>query len=201
MENQSIRRGTIAVLTLALGAGIFAACSSLPFAPPLSKPSPTSVSEGDTVRAFFTVGDAEPFESEAYVGAERPVPNDAGLEERLRIALQELVKGPTEKERNEKLASIFSAETAGLVKKVVVADGKARVDFRDFRMIIPKAGTSSGGISFQFSLNLTVFQFPDIRQVSYSIEGSCASYWEVLQVEVCRPITREAWDKAWNSLD
>ncbi len=47
------------------------------------------------MRAFFTFGDAEPYESEAYVGAERAVPKDAGVEERLRIVLQELVKGPT----------------------------------------------------------------------------------------------------------
>ena len=94
------------------------------------------------------------------------------------------------------MASIFSDETAGLVKKVVVAGGKARVVFRDFRRIIPKAGTSSGGIAFQFSLNLTVFQFADVKQVSYSIEGSCASYWEFLQVEVCRPVTRESMGKS-----
>ena len=196
-----MRRAALAVLTLVLGGGIFAACSSLPFAPPSSKPSPTSVSDGDTVRAFFTFGDAEPYEREAYVGVERAVPKDAGVEERLRIVLQELVKGPTSSERLEGLASWFTDETAELVRKVVVVGGKARVVFRDFRRIIPDVSTSSGGIAFQFSLNLTVFQFAEVKQVSYSIEGNCARYWKFLQVEVCRPVTRERWEKGWNSLD
>ena len=205
MENQSIRRGTIAVLTLALGAaGLLAACSwAIPLVPPLSEPSPMpSFRHEGSVWVFFLSKDGDAYDKSMFVGAERPVRDDAGIEERLRIALQELVKGPTKKERNEGLASMFSAETAGLVRKIVVAGGKARVDFRDFRTIIPQAGTSNGGFDFQFSLNLTVFQFTEIEQVRYSIERDCQRYWEVLQAELCQPpITREAWDKAWNSLD
>lgn len=83
-----------------------------------------------------------------------------------------------------------------------VVDGKARVDLRDFRELIPQVSTSYARVYFQFSLNLTVFQFAEIEGVQYTIDGDCTLYWEFLQAGECRPpVTREAWDKAWNSLN
>jgi hypothetical protein len=206
-------RSKLVLLGLLLTLGL-AACSktTTPHAIPSNDVSddPLGVSSSTTpvtkedgiVRSFFLIKGSDPYKRSAYVGAERPVPDDAGIEERLRTAMEELVKGPTTKEGKEKLASMFSGETAELVRKVVVVDGKARVVLRDFREVIPHVSTSTGGVAFQFSLNLTVFQFDEIEQVQYTIEGNCHRYWVFLQAGECRPpISREAWDGSWDSIE
>ncbi|MPZ69234.1 MAG: hypothetical protein GEU71_06845 [Actinobacteria bacterium] len=159
--------------------------------------STTPEAEDGTVYVFFMAKDALlPYEKSAYVATERPGPNDATTEERLRTALAELVRGPTSKERSEGLQSTFSDKTARLLNNVEVVGGRASVDFRDFRKVIPEVSTSHAGVAFQFALNFTVFQFGEIKQVEYSIEGSCKRYREFRQAEVCQPPrTRESWDK------
>lgn len=163
-----------------------------------TSPTPPDSDEGRTVYVFFLPEDALwPGDKSAYVPVERPVKDDVGTEGRLRLALAELVKGPTSEERSEGLVSMFSEETAGLVNSVEVIDGRAIVDFRDFRQIIPQVSTSHAGVAFTFTLNFTVFQFDEIQEVNYTIEGACSRFWVFLQAGECRSaVTREAWDQA-----
>lgn len=182
-------------------AGLLAACTSddRPPTPSSGNPSvtPSLIDEG-AIYVFFTTEDALlPYDKSAYVQVERARRrDDATVEESLRLALKHLLKGPTSRERSQGFQSSFSDKTAGLPNKVEVVDGKALVDLRDFTKLIPEVSTSHAGAIFKFSLNLTVFQFDEIEQVQYSLEGNCKRYWEFLQAEVCRPpITRTAWDK------
>lgn len=160
-----------------------------------SDEQPTVTPTSGGVYVFFLREDAEPYDKSAYVPSERPAGDDTSAQGRLRSALSELVGGPTPKERSGGLTSVFSESTAGLVNKVEVVDGHAVVDFRDFTQQIPQVSTSTGGITFMFQLNLTVFQFDEIQQVDYLMEGDCSRFWQFLQAE-CQTITREAWDEA-----
>lgn len=170
--------------------------SPAPSGSPSTSPTPHDSDEGRTVYVFFLPEDALwPDDKSEYAPLERPVKDDVGTEGRLRLALAELVKGPTSEERSEGLVSMFSEETAGLVNSVEVVDGRATVDFRDFRQIIPQVSTSHAGVAFTFTLNLTVFQFDGIQQVDYLIEGDCSRFWRSLEAE-CQIVTKEAWDRA-----
>ena len=57
----------------------------------------------------------------------------------LTAALQALLAGPTEAERQQGLTSWFSAETADALRSARVEDGLAIVDLRDVSSIIPNA--------------------------------------------------------------
>lgn len=107
-------------------------------------------------------------------------------------ALQELVGGPTEPERDAGFHSFFSQETAGSVRSVVVdADGVARIDFTDFSTIIPNASSSAGSGDLLAQLRLTIFQYPTIREARLSFDGSCEAFWNWLQ-RGCQPLVPAA---------
>jgi hypothetical protein len=56
------------------------------------------------------------------------------------------------------------------------------VNFRDLRPVIPNASTSAGSQILLRELDATVFQFPSVRSVEYRINGSCAAFFEWLQL-------------------
>lgn len=83
----------------------------------------------------------------------------------------------------------FSAETAGALRDVSVADGHATVDFEDLSALIPNASSSAGSALLLDELNSTVFSIADIESVEYRMEGSCARFWEWLQYD-CQTVQR-----------
>jgi hypothetical protein len=56
------------------------------------------------------------------------------------------------------------------------------VSFGDLRPIIPNASTSAGSQLLLAQLDATVFQFSTVRSVEYRIDGSCARFFEWLQL-------------------
>jgi hypothetical protein len=99
-------------------------------------------------------------------------------------ALGALVHGPTPGEREGGITSFFSAETAGILESVSVEEGRAVVNFRDFRPLIPNASTSAGSLAFLTELNGAVFQNTaedEVEEVEYRLEGSCDDFWAFLQ--------------------
>lgn len=116
---------------------------------------------------------------EAPAPVRRPIPDTTPP---LRAALEWLVQGPTPEERVSGIRSWFSEETAGSLRAVEVdSAGRAIVDFRDLRPLIPNASSSFGSTMLLRELNGTIFQFPEIRSVEYRMEGSCDLFWEWLQ--------------------
>ena len=105
-----------------------------------------------------------------------------GLEGDPGDALTQLLAGPTTDEQAQDLRSWFSAETAGMLNGLTVADGVAAVDFADFSGIIPNASSSCGSAGLLAQLDNTVLQFPQVDEVVYSFDGDRAAFYEWLQL-------------------
>ena len=99
----------------------------------------------------------------------------------LTAALQALLAGPTEAERQQGLTSWFSAETADALRSARVEDGLAIVDLRDVSSIIPNASTSLGSTMMLQALNGTVFSAADADSAEYRFDGSCDAFGEFVQ--------------------
>lgn len=112
-------------------------------------------------------------------------PTDAPLEP----AIRALMAGPTNAEIEQGFDSHFSAITAAAFHRVEIReDGLAIVDMFDFSRQAP-AGADAGGAQLLGELNLTVFQFHQIRSVVYRFEGSCTRFWEWLD-QSCLTVRR-----------
>jgi spore germination protein GerM len=140
------------------------------------------------VQVYFT--NASTFLPEPVV---RYIPRTDNRAVLVHSTLKELVKGPTESEKNAGLTSWFSAETAGTVKGVAAAMGEFEVDVTRWKALIPNASSSAGSRMLLAELNGTVFQFDFVDSVTYTLDGDCAAFWEWLQME-CRTVTRAEWE-------
>jgi len=125
---------------------------------------------------------------EEPVQVRRPVSLPLGPDEmepapeiRLEQALTALVHGPTPAESEMGLTSFFSSETGDVLQGVTVEEGRAVVDFHDFRALIPGASSSAGSLAFLRELNGTVFAAAPVAEVEYRLEGSCTEFWAFLQ--------------------
>lgn len=130
-----------------------------------------------TVKVFFT---PEGSECDVVRSVRRTVP----MPRVLTGALRQLLAGPTAAERARGLTSVFSEETAGMLRSVAIRDGVAFVDFRDLRPVIPNASTSCGSASLLSQLDATATQFPTVMRARYAINGSEAAFYEWLQRNV-----------------
>ena len=91
-----------------------------------------------------------------------------------RAALTELLKGPTSRESNEGIVSPFSADTAGTLNDVTIADRRARVDFADFSDVVGSDSCRKSAIID--ALNRTLSQFPNIDTIQYSFDGDVGDF-------------------------
>ena len=89
--------------------------------------------------------------------------------------------------------------TKEVVQSVTIEDGVATIDFLSFPS---SAGASCGGTMFWGSLNSTVFQFDSVRAARYRFNGSCETFYRVLQ-STCRGgpnfdgvFTRNEWERS-----
>jgi hypothetical protein len=144
------------------------------------------------VQVFFNRDD--PDECAAVRGFARTVP--AGTDP-MRFAFDELVKGPRTSEMDDGAFSFFSPATAGMVRSVTTDGNVLVVDFDDFRDVLGPAGanTSCGSAALVGQLNATAFQFEEIDEVRYELEGSCQVFGEWLQSD-CIEIDRSDWEAA-----
>lgn len=142
-------------------------------------------SEGE-VLVFFTCGSVPT----APVSAVARATDAEVLENRLLVALEQLVAGPTVDEQATGLRSWFSSDTAGALQEVRVDDaGFAEISFADFSTVIPNASTSAGQRQLLAELEATVFQFREVTSVELQFEGNCAAFWGWLQ-STCAPLER-----------
>lgn len=143
---------------------------------PLSVANAASAADTADVQVFFTVPDGDCDEVAPF---DRAVRTPAVLTR----ALRRLLAGPTAAEASE-TATLFSNATRGMLESVNLRDGVAHVDFADLRSVIPNASTSCGSAGLLAQLDATVFQFPAVIQVRYSIEGSEEAFYHWLQRDV-----------------
>jgi spore germination protein GerM len=99
----------------------------------------------------------------------------------LTAAMRDLVAGPTPAERKRGYRGFFSATTANTVRRVVLKNGVASIDFADFSTLIPNAASSCGSMVILAQLDRTARQFPAVKRAIYSFEGSRRAFYEWLQ--------------------
>jgi spore germination protein GerM len=138
------------------------------------------------VLVFFTCGSV----ATAPVSAATRATEAQMLEDRLVVALQQLLAGPTVDEQATGLRSWFSSDTAGALKEVRVDDaGYAEINFTDFSTVIPNASTSAGQRQLLSELEATIFQFREVTSAELQFDGNCAAFWGWLQ-GTCIPLER-----------
>ncbi|GIU91627.1 MAG: hypothetical protein KatS3mg011_0533 [Acidimicrobiia bacterium] len=94
----------------------------------------------------------------------------------------------------ELLVREFGLSPSMLQTAELAGDGTAVVDFSAvLPEVIPNASTSAGSASLLGSLNATVFQFPEVERVIYSLDGDCEAFWGWLQ-SACDPVERQDWE-------
>ena len=142
-------------------------------------------SETMTVKVFFvdTVDNENIDDCDKVRAVERTIPKTLGV---AKAALNELFKGPTEKERENGLSSLFSEKSAGILRSIKVKDGAAYVNFKDW--VIPNFGvatTSCGSAAFFAEVENTLKQFPTIKKIFYAIEKDPMEFYEWMQIGEC----------------
>lgn len=144
----------------------------------------TTTVQGEIVQVVFAAEDQSDCSNVAAV--------DRSLDEAadpMKAVFELLVAGPTTDEIAAGAVSMFSNETAGMLRSVELSSGLLTVDFEDLRPVIPNASTSCGHFSLIAQLNGTAFQFPEVERVTYQIEGSCHTFFNWLQSD-CREYPR-----------
>jgi hypothetical protein len=149
------------------------ACAEQEDAPELDIPE-------DSIAQADSVGELRP--------SSQPASQNVSAE--LEASLRDVVRGPTQAERDAGAQSWFSEKTANALKSVTMdAAGHAMVDFEDLRTLIPNASSSAGSEMLLRELNTAVFAFPSVNSVEYRINGSCDVFGEWIQVG-CKGYTR-----------
>ncbi|MGH2690477.1 MAG: GerMN domain-containing protein [Actinomycetota bacterium] len=134
------------------------------------------------VHVYFFCGQANFQEEKDAVAVPRVVPKTKAV---LRSALEELLKGPTEAERNAGLTSSFSGETADFLTRVSVTDGVATIDFSKRLGAMSNISTSSASQMLLLSVDLTVKRFKGIDRAIYRLEGDRGAWCEITQGAGC----------------
>lgn len=97
-------------------------------------------------------------------------------------ALNELLRGPTARERAAGDWSFFSEDTAGMLRSVHISGDTGLADFRDFRRLVPDATSSHGSAALLAELDATLRQFPTIKRTLYAFNGDVAAFYAWLQL-------------------
>lgn len=156
--------------------------------PPTSPPGEDD-NRYTTVNVFFfcSPGPAEP-----RTAVPRKVTRDKPP---LQAALEELLRGPTHRERQAGLVSVFDSfdspdfSAGDLLVRTSVIDGVATIDFsKELSRRNVGGGTGFTGNFFR-QLDPTVFQFPEIQAVIYRIEGDAEAFCDMFEI-TCEPVTR-----------
>jgi putative hemolysin len=100
------------------------------------------------------------------------------------MALDELLAGPTDDERDAGFGSWFSSDTAGMLQSVEVDDGVALVSFAsELPQVISGASSSCGSANLLAQLDATLTELPEIDRAVYALDGDVDAFYEWLQME------------------
>lgn len=103
-----------------------------------------------------------------------------------RVALNELFKGPTKKEKEAGLFSWFTKDSKHILKNITIKNGYAYVNFDKWVLEhMGNATTSCGGANFISEIETTLKQFPTVKKVFYAIEKNPLEFYDWMQVGEC----------------
>jgi hypothetical protein len=117
------------------------------------------------------------FEQVAVVrsGAEAPV-------DRLRVAVEALLDGPSEAEADQGLVAIVPPGSAELLDEVeYVDDGLATISFSSRLTEVNNLSTSSAAGAFLRSIETTALALPEVTGVELQVEGDCNRFFAFLE--------------------
>ena len=125
-----------------------------------------------------------------FVSVARPLSSEDATRP-LRTALRELLEGTTPSERSLGCFSTFD-DQEHLLRGVELVDGEAVIDLhrRAFLDELGIVSTSHGGAVFGRQVELTVFQFPQVRSFRYELDGDCKAFGDFAQVGECVVVRR-----------
>ncbi len=117
----------------------------------------------------------------------------------IEATLQALLAGLTGEERAMGFTSFFSSESADALNSVALSGSRLIVDFND-GILIGNASTSTGGMFFGAELRANLYQFPEVDEIEFRLNGSCDAFHGWLQGE-CQISTRDEWEATLDSWD
>lgn len=128
---------------------------------------PVAFSEPNTIaiKVFFSNAKLDPnFTGNKAFACQRVIPMTPAV---ARAALDELLKGPTEQERE---AGFFSSINMGVkIQRLSIVDGIARVDFN--KQMEYEVGGSARVTAIRAEVTQTLKQFSTVKEVIISIDG------------------------------
>jgi len=117
----------------------------------------------------------------------RTVPRTA---QRLGATMTELVKGPTDAERELGFGSFFSADTANAFRGVTISDGRAFIDFNAFEVPEAVTATDQGRQFFVINIAANALQYDSVTSVEIRLGGSCQAFSELIGASGCTVVTQ-----------
>jgi hypothetical protein len=154
-----------------------------PAAPPTTSPSSSAATStspsGETTNFVVYFHRGAPDDPSRVVAVPRSVPKTAAV---ATAALNQLLAGPTDAEKQSGHWSMFGPGTAKMLKSVRIDNGTALVDFFDFRQVIPNASSSFGSAALLAELDTTLRQFPTVKLTLYSFDGDLTAFYDWLQM-------------------
>ena len=131
-----------------------------------------------------------PADRRNFVAVARPL-SDADAIRPLQAALRELFEGTTPSERHLGCVSTFD-DQEHLLRRVELVNGEAIIDFhrRPFLNELGMVSASHAGAVFARQIELTVFQFPQVRSLRYELDGDCKAFGDFAQVGECFVVRR-----------
>lgn len=120
----------------------------------------------------------------------REAPGVAQGADSVRFALQQLLAGPTQAEREAGISTVFPAGSEALLIGVELHDGLAVIDFADALRDAGPLNASTPRFMVFATLGATIFQFEEIDAIEYRIEGSCLEFARHFET-TCQPWLRD----------
>ena len=126
-----------------------------------------------------------PADRRNFVAVARPLSDEDAVAP-LNAALRELFEGTTLSERHLGCVSTFD-DQEHLLRRVELADGEAVIDLhrRAFLDELSMVSTSHAGAVFARQIELTAFQFPQVRSLRLELDGDCKAFGDFAQVGEC----------------
>ncbi|MEX1286501.1 MAG: hypothetical protein AB1Z57_01035 [Acidimicrobiia bacterium] len=173
MHPRALSLALVALLVTACGGSATTTTSGAATTSPPETSSTTTTTEAETTT---TVGGpivliheatGECAEDMAVTAIERTIPEDAD---------------PITTAFELQLAALAGEEAPQeLVRSATVTDGLLTVDFVDLRSVLDNASTTCGMFALLAVLQATAFQFPEVEQATFQLEGSCSDFEVWLQ--------------------
>ncbi len=103
-----------------------------------------------------------------------------------KMALLELFKGVTDEEKAKNYESVFSAESASILKSLNISKGSAFVNFNSsIQESVSSASASCARETFFSQIEKTLKQFSTIKRVFYAIDGKPADFYDWIGIGEC----------------